>query len=121
MKRILVIDDEKDFNYFLKKNLEEEKFEVITCSDSRKGFELAKKEKPDLILLDILMPEVDGMQIAENLKSDKVTKDIPIVFITAAVTRKEVEEEKNFIGGQYFVAKPVQVKEIVMMIKKLTN
>jgi DNA-binding response OmpR family regulator len=121
MKKIVVIDDEKDFNFFLKKNLEQQgDFEVITCSDSTKAVELVKTTKPNLILLDILMPNVSGIQIAEEIRDDKDIKDIPIIFITAAVTRKETDKEGNIIGGRYFIAKPARVSEIINMIKKLS-
>ena len=120
MRKILVIDDEEDFNFFIKKNLEAAgEFEVITCSDSRKGLELARNEKPDLILLDILMPNVSGTQLAEDFKSDTEISSIPIVFLTAVITKKETDENGNLIGGRYFVAKPVRIGEIVNMIRTL--
>ncbi len=121
MKKIVVIDDEADFIFFLKKNLEKQGgFQVITCSDSGKAFNVIKKNKPNLVLLDILMPQVSGMQIAEDIKNDPETKDIPVIFITAAVTKKETDKEGNVIGGRYFIAKPARVAEIIDMIKKLS-
>ncbi len=120
MKKILIIDDEESFNFFVKKNLESAgEFKVITCSDSGKGFELACEEQPNLILLDILMPNVSGTQLAEDLKADERTASIPIVFLTAVITQKETDESGNLIGGRYFVAKPVRIGEIVNMIKTL--
>ncbi len=119
MKKILVVDDEPDFCYFLKKNLETiGEFEVDTCCDSSDAVVRIKKFKPDIVLLDILMPKVSGSQIAETLKNDKETCGIPIIFITAVTTPKEVSESGNVIAGRYFIAKPIEIEELVESINK---
>jgi len=119
MKKILIIDDEPNFCYFLKKNLKAAgEFEVNTCCDSSEAVARAKKFKPDLVLLDILMPRVSGSQIAETLKNDKETCGIPIIFITAVITPHEVSENGNVIAGRYFIAKPIEIKELVASINK---
>ena len=120
-KKILLIDDEEDFCFFVKANLENTKeFEVITTSKSQEGIELAQREKPDLILLDILMPEMTGGEVAQVLLDNPETKNIPIIFITAIVTKDEIGPETiKKIGGRNFIAKPIATKELIKAIKKV--
>jgi len=82
MKKILLVDDEEDFCYFTKGNLEViGDFDVSVCCDSREATSIAKQQKPDIILLDIMMPGLSGIEIAEELKSDGVTGNIPVIFL----------------------------------------
>ncbi|MFH0877062.1 MAG: response regulator [Candidatus Omnitrophota bacterium] len=118
-KKILLIDDEKDFCFFTKNNLEATgQYVVTTCSDSSKAVDLIKGLQPDLILLDVLMPEIDGPGVAASLKEDEKTKNIPIVFLTAVITEKEARQSQNLIAGWPFIAKPVQIKELVEVINR---
>jgi CheY-like chemotaxis protein len=81
--------------------------------------ELAQKEKPDLILLDILMPEMSGSDVAEVLLENPETNKIPIIFLTAIVTKEEIGPEiLRKIGGRNFIAKPITTKELVTAIKR---
>lgn len=90
-KRMLLIDDEKDLCFFLKTNLENTgEFDVLVSNRGDKGIELAQEEKPDLILLDILMPEMSGDEVAEILLDNPATAKIPIIFLTAMVTKEEI-------------------------------
>ncbi|MFA5394062.1 MAG: response regulator [Candidatus Ratteibacteria bacterium] len=121
MKKILIIDDEEDFCYFTKKSLEATgNFEVSVCNDSREAMNEVRKVRPDLVLLDILMPRKDGTAIATELKESKDTKDIPFVFLTALVSEQETEKHKNVIGEAHFVSKPVKLQELISIINKLT-
>lgn len=118
-RKILLIDDEKDFCYFIKKGLEATgDFEVSVCCDSTGAIGQAKEVQPDLILLDIMMPEVSGSDIAAELKGNWDTQRIPIVFLTALVTKRETEERKGVIGGDYFVAKPVKMNELTGIMNR---
>ena len=118
-KRILLIDDEPDFTSFLKLNLEESgAYEVREVNRSEQAVAAAREFKPDLILLDIMMPNVDGTQIAIQLKDDQTVKDTPVVFLTAVVAKKEVEKEKGWIGGRPFIAKPVSPEELIETVEK---
>jgi CheY-like chemotaxis protein len=120
-KRILLIDDEKDLCFFLKTNLENTgEFDVLVSNRGNKGIELAQGEKPDLILLDILMPEMSGDEVAEILLENPVTAKIPIIFLTAMVTKEEIGDvmlKKR--GGRNFIAKPITTKEVIAAIKKV--
>ena len=119
-KKILIIDDEKDFAHFIKLNLEStNKFEVIPSATGKEGIILAKTNKPDLILLDIFMPEMDGSMVAERLLDDAATKDIPIVFLTALVTKRDVGAKGGVIGGRHVIAKPVTPDELISTINSV--
>jgi len=120
-KKILLIDDEEDFCFFVKGNLEKtRKYRVITATEGRKGIDLARSQKPDLILLDIVMPEVSGSEVAEVLSKDPRTKDLPLIFLTAVVTEEEMGVNViKEIGGQNFIAKTVGTERIISFIKEV--
>lgn len=118
-KKILLIDDEKDFCFFTEKNLAlSGEFEVMTATRGREGIDLARAEKPDLILLDINMPQISGPEVAEVLLNDNKTKDIPVIFLTAVVTKEEMGIKTiKKIGGRSFIAKPVDTEKLVSCIR----
>jgi CheY-like chemotaxis protein len=119
-KKILLIDDEEDFCFFVKLNLEKTgKYEILTTTSGSKGIIMASKEQPDLILLDIIMPEMSGGQVAEQLLESPRTKDIPVLFITAIASRREVQSQEGIIGGRQFIAKPVTPEEIMEKINRV--
>ncbi len=122
-KKIVVIDDEEDFCFFVKKNLENTgEFIVFTANDGEGGLALAKLEKPDLILLDIMMPNQAGPDVADILRNSDKTKDIPVVFLTAIVTKAEIGvETMREIGGHNYIAKPIEIADLVDSIKKALN
>ncbi len=118
-KKILVIDDEKDFTKLIKRNLElTGKYEVRTENKGLLGLAAAKEFKPDLILLDILMPDVDGGEVGCELENDPETKGIPVIYLTAVVNKEEVDRNEGFIGGHPFIAKPVSTYELIDYIEK---
>src|SRR5918992_3628997 len=83
MTRVLVIDDEAPIRLLCRVNLEAEKMEVLEANDGPSGLELARAEKPDVVLLDVMMPGLDGWRVAEELLDDPRTQSIPIIFLTA--------------------------------------
>ncbi|RJO63816.1 MAG: response regulator [Candidatus Omnitrophota bacterium] len=116
-KRILVIDDEEEICQFTKSVLEKTgRFEVNYTTKSQEGIALAKSFHPDLVLLDVFMPEMDGGDVAAALAQDKATKDIRIVFLTALALKSEVEESAGEIAGHPFIAKPVTSDELITRI-----
>ena len=118
-KRILIIDDEKNFCRLVKMNLEETgKYEVKTESQGSCGLAVAKKFKPDLILLDLLMPDMPGEELASQIREDESVKDIPIVFLTAVATKEETTARGGIIGGHPFVAKPVSRDELITCVEE---
>jgi len=118
-KKILLIDDEQDFTQLVKMNLEATgKYEVKIENRGALGFAAAKQFKPDLILLDILMPDMEGSEVASKLNEDKDTKNIPIVILTAIIKEDEVKESGGFIAGYHFLAKPVSTDKLINMIEQ---
>lgn len=117
-KKILIIDDEEDFTFFVKMNLEQSgKFEVTTANKGSEGIRLAKTMHPDLILLDLLMPEMSGAEVSQELIETQAMKDIPIVFLTALARKEDVEQGDYKIGGRNFIAKPVTTEELIVRIE----
>ena len=118
-KKILLIDDEEDFCFFVRKNLERTgEFEVMTATEGKEGINLARRENPDLILLDIVMPKMDGSGVAKVLLDDPKTRQIPLIFLTAIVTKEEIGFESiGEIGGHNFIAKPVNTERLTCCIK----
>jgi len=120
-KRILVVDDEKGFTEFLKETLEETgRYEVKSENDGKNGFPAAKDFCPDIILLDVLLPEVGGFSIAVQMKNDEKTKNVPIVFLTGTITPEEAVHQQG-VWGEHFFAKPVKMKELIEHIEEKTQ
>jgi len=118
-KKILVIDDEQEFTNLVRLNLEATgRFEVRTENKGSAVLEAVDEFAPDLILLDIKMPEMDGGVVAGKLRSNDKTKHIPIVFVTALVTDQDVKSRGGIIGGHYYIAKPIDTKELISVIEK---
>ena len=118
-KRILMVDDEQDFTKMVKLNLEETgKYAVMVENNSNNAFMAAQEFKPDLILLDVMMPGMDGGDVASELRSDDTLKDIPIVFLTAILKKGEIDSSDGTMGGHPFIAKPVSVKDLITCIEK---
>ena len=87
LKRILVIDDEPDFAGLVKDNLEEAGYEVAVAYDGKQGLDEVKQHKPDLVVLDVMMPEMDGYEVCAELKSNEEYSDIPVVMLTAVAAK----------------------------------
>jgi len=118
-KRILLIDDDTLLTGLLKVSLEKTgKFEVRMENKGSNGLNAAKAFMPDLILLDVMMPDADGGEVGNQIKNDDATKGIPIIFLTAAVTKEEIGKQCSIIGGHPFIAKPVSVDELINCINK---
>jgi len=114
VRKILVIDDEEHFCRALKMGLEmKSAFQVLTATRGVEGIRMAKTQKPDLILLDIMMPGMAGTEVAEELSENPVTSSIPIIFVTAIVKEDEVRKRSGVSGGRIFVAKPVKIDELI--------
>ena len=113
-KRILVVDDEPSITRLLKLNLEQTgDYLVQTENSSKAALAAAGEFRPDLILLDVMMPDMNGGELAATFQASPVTKAVPIVFLTAAVTKEEVRVRRGLVGGLPFLAKPVNLHEVV--------
>jgi two-component system alkaline phosphatase synthesis response regulator PhoP len=121
--KVLTIDDEPDFCFFVTKNLMQEgTFDVIIATSGKEGIELAKNERPDIILLDLVMPDMPGEDVAAALKEHASTVNIPILFITALATNDDLGDGKeNKIGNNYMLPKPVRTKKLIETIMRILN
>jgi len=118
-RRILIIDDEISFTRMVKLNLEKTgTFEVRTENVAHCAVPVAREFKPDLILLDVLMPGMDGGDIAAHVKRDRHLRDVPVVFLTATVSRREAGPGGMTSGGDLFLAKPISVEDLVKCINE---
>ncbi len=118
-RKILVVDDEKGFTAMLSLNLESTgDYEVRVENNPKSAIPVALQYRPDLILLDIIMPNMEGPDVAIALKKQSELKDIPIVFLTATVTKEEVDAHGGKIGGHHFVAKPSRLSDLIYSIEK---
>jgi DNA-binding response OmpR family regulator len=116
--RVLVIDDEAPIRLLCRVNLEAEGMEVLEAADGPSGLETARTEAPDVILLDVMMPGLDGWRVAEELLDDQRTAAIPIVFLTA---RAELRDRARGIdlGGVDYVTKPFNPVELAPLVREL--
>lgn len=118
--KILIVDDNVDFTELLKASLESTgKYRVQAENHGSRGLTVAKAFKPDLILLDVMMPDMDGSDVAEEMRGEEDIKNIPIAFLTSIVEEEEVESHNGVIGGNRFIAKTVPVREIINSIEKV--
>lgn len=117
-KRILVVDDSDDITGPLKLYLERTgSFQVRVEREGAKGLQAAKEFRPDLILLDIMMPDMDGGDVAAAIEEDREVKEIPIIFLTATVTKTEMSEVGT-VGGRPILSKMLTLQEIIDYLKK---
>ncbi|MFA5118913.1 MAG: response regulator [Candidatus Omnitrophota bacterium] len=114
-KKILLIDDDKTFSLFAKSSLESAgAFDVILAGGGAKGIALAQREKPDVILLDRLMPQMSGKEVAESLAQEPLTKSIPVIFLTSMISKEQVKSESIItIEGHDFIAKDIGVDGLI--------
>jgi len=116
-KRILIVEDDLDNALLVRLLLERENFDVLTAENGENGIAVTKKEHPDLIVLDLDMPVMDGWMMIEKIKEDKNAADIPIVVVTAHLLPDE--KSKAFDAGcDGYVLKPFHVKELIAEIKR---
>jgi two-component system, OmpR family, phosphate regulon response regulator PhoB len=118
MKSILIIEDEKDIVDLIEYHLKQSGFSVISALDGPAGLEKAKKKRPNLIILDLMLPEMDGKDICRALKSDPLTQSIPILMLTAKA--EETDRLIGFeLGADDYVTKPFSPKELVLRVKAI--
>ena len=118
MAKILIADDDSAINELIKVNLELAYYTVITAADGNKAFALAKQELPDLIILDVMMPETDGFTAAKRIRENASTKDIPILMLTALNMMQDKARGFN-IGVDDYLVKPFEMEELLLRVKAL--
>jgi DNA-binding response OmpR family regulator len=118
--RVLIIDDEAPIRLLCRVNLEAEKMEVLEAADGPSGLDIATAERPDVILLDVMMPGLDGWRVAEELIEDHRTAEIPIIFLTARAEFRDRARGLD-IGGVDYVTKPFNPVELAPLVRDLLD
>jgi DNA-binding response OmpR family regulator len=118
---ILLIDDEAQMLTLLADILEVRGYSVIATDNGVDGYNLAKSKRPDIIILDIAMPDVDGGQVAQQLRETPQTEHIPIIFLTGLLSKEIEANNKHMVGGNVMFAKPCDFDELINQIEKLLS
>jgi DNA-binding response OmpR family regulator len=118
--RTLIIDDEAPIRLLCKVNLEAEGIEVLEAGDGVIGLEMARAEKPDAILLDVMMPGLDGWNVAEELLTDESTSAIPIIFLTARADLRDRVRGMD-AGGLDYITKPFNPLELATVVRQVVD
>ncbi|MCX5678751.1 MAG: response regulator [Candidatus Omnitrophica bacterium] len=121
MAKILIVDDEDRVRKLYGDILSAEGFEVLLADNGLDCMRLAVEEYPDLILLDLIMPPPDGAETAQRLLENDDTKNIPIIFLTSAITAEESQVETGQIGGRLFMSKSLRIGEVIKMVRKVLD
>ena len=119
-KKILVVDDEVVLTKMVKLNLERTgNYTVMTVNKGSEALAAAREFKPDLIFMDVMMPDMSGDEAIAEIREDPQLASIPYVFMTAIVTKAETEDMGHNIGGNEFLAKPVKTEELIETIERI--
>jgi len=117
-KRILLVEDEKDMAYAVTLQLEAKGYEVIAASDGHEGLEKARVKKPDLIILDLMLPKIDGYKVCRMLKFDSKYNNIPIILFTARAQDADKKIGRE-VGADAYITKPFEPKALLDKIREL--
>ena len=114
-KKVLIAEDDKDLISLLKESFESEGFEVVLAEDGEQGYDLAKKEKPDILLLDILMPKMNGIEMAKKLKGEGIK--YPIIFLTNFGDTDHISSAIQIGESDYIVKSDMRIEDIILRVK----
>ena len=118
MAKILVVDDDDSFRAFLEELLGRTGYEVVSAPNGTRGIECAGQELPDLIILDVMMPDMSGGMTAHQLSENIATKDIPIIFLTSIISEEQEMMVDNKDGSYQFLAKPIRAERLLEEVDK---
>ncbi len=117
-QRILVVDDEEDLRKVLEFNLRNAGFTILSAATGREALEIAERERPDLILLDVMLPDMQGTQVCQQIKTSAELKDIPVVMVTAR--GEEIDRVVGFeLGVDDYIVKPFSVREVILRVRAI--
>lgn len=119
MSKILVIDDEPDIVYLIRLILEKEGYEVVEANSGTQGLELAKKEKPDLILLDVMMPDMLGWEVCRRIKADKELRKVPVAMLTVKSAAEDKLKSLEEAKADWHIAKPIDRDKLLSTVEWL--
>src|SRR5438477_3280073 len=118
MERVLIVDDDPDIQRLVSYNLHQAGFQVATASTGRTALETVQKQPPDLIILDLMLPDVDGMEVCRTLRQRDNSRRIPIIMLTAR--SEEIDRVVGFeLGADDYVMKPFSPRELVLRVKSI--
>jgi DNA-binding response OmpR family regulator len=120
-KKILVVDDEKDLRDLLKWFLKSKDYEVLEASDGKSSLDIVKKEKPDLVLLDIMMPDLDGWEVSKKIKEDRSFKSTPISMLSVLSTAEAVDKSLKYAHADVHLFKPIDFYLLTNTVKSLLD
>ncbi len=121
MKTIIFIEDEPTLQKTVGRFLENEGYEIKSAIDGETGLAMVKKIKPDLVLLDLILPKKDGFEVLKEIKEDETTKNIPVIILTNLEKTADVEKTLSLGATTYLVKANYELKEIVKKIKEILN
>ncbi len=116
--KILVCDDERHIVRLIQVNLEKQGYQVVTAYDGKEGLEKIKAEKPDMCVLDVMMPYMDGFEVLKSLRREPETMDLPVIMLTAKAQDKDVFEGYHY-GADMYLTKPFNPMELVSFVKRI--
>ncbi|MFZ4508069.1 MAG: response regulator transcription factor [Fimbriimonas sp.] len=116
--KVLVCDDERHIVRLIQVNLERQGFTVITAFDGKEGLEKIRSEKPNLVVLDVMMPYMDGFEVLKSLRREKDTENLPVIMLTAKAQDKDVFEGYHY-GADMYLTKPFNPMELVTFVKRI--
>jgi two-component system alkaline phosphatase synthesis response regulator PhoP/two-component system response regulator VicR len=119
-QKVLVCDDERHIVRLIQVNLERQGYEVVTAYDGKEGLEKVKSEKPKLIVLDVMMPYMDGFEVLKNLRREPETENIPVIMLTAKAQDADVFQGYHY-GADMYLTKPFNPMELVTFVKRLLD
>ncbi len=117
-KSILVVDDEEDLRGVLEQKFTDEGFTVFTAKNGKEAIEVALKNKPDMIVLDIVMPEMNGFEMLSELQKDEWGKSVPVIFLTNSSSLETISKAVEFSSAEYIVKTDIGLDEIVKRVKE---
>ncbi|MCU0317474.1 MAG: response regulator [Fimbriimonadaceae bacterium] len=118
--KILVCDDERHIVRLIQVNLERQGYKVVTAYDGKDGLEKVKAEKPDLVVLDVMMPYMDGFEVLKALRRDPATEALPVIMLTAKAQDKDVFEGYHY-GADMYLTKPFNPMELMSFVKRIAQ
>jgi DNA-binding response OmpR family regulator len=120
MTRILLVDDEKDMVEVINLRLEANGYQVMVATDGQEGLTMAREKRPDLIILDIMLPKMDGFTVCRMLKYDEKFQDIPIIMLSAKIQAADLERGEE-MGADAYITKPFKADELLAKMKELLD
>lgn len=118
--KILVCDDERHIVRLIQVNLERQGYQVVTAFDGKEGLEKIRAEKPNLVVLDVMMPYMDGFEVLKALRREPETEALPVIMLTAKAQDKDVFEGYHY-GADMYLTKPFNPMELVTFVKRITQ